>query len=86
MTKRLVLIDGMSVFYRGYFSGGMGSRIDLDNDSRTDVTFSSPCVFILQLHHGKVTAVETDSDVTMTMTDGDGISTLKAFTPLSLPR
>ena len=70
-------------------AGGMGSRIDLDNDGKTDVSFSSPCVFILQLHHGKVTAVETDSDVTMTQTETEteteGIA-IKAFTPLSLSR
>jgi hypothetical protein len=45
-------------------AGGVGKTADLDGDGRSDVGFSTPCGFILQLENERVTAVETDQDVT----------------------
>lgn len=62
-------------------AGGEGRGIDLDGDGRDEVTFDRDCAFVLQLHQGRITAVECDRPVTMTF--GGKRHALQAFTPLS---
>jgi hypothetical protein len=45
-------------------AGGVGRSADLDGDGQSDIAFSAPCGFLLQLEDGRVVAVETDRDVT----------------------
>ena len=48
-------------------AGGVGDRVDLNGDGRDDVRFSAPCGFMLQLKNGRVTAVEADRAVAVTI-------------------
>lgn len=61
-------------------AGGLGRGADLDGDGGDDVVFDRECAFILQLDRGRVTAVETDRPVVMTL--GGRRFDLRAFTPL----
>jgi hypothetical protein len=45
-------------------AGGFGSGIDLNGDGISRVEFAKPCAFLLQLNGPRVTAAETDRDVT----------------------
>jgi hypothetical protein len=63
-------------------AGGEGASIDCDGDGQPDAIFDPPCGFILQLDHGKITAVEADRE-TSARVGGKEIR-LKAFTPVSL--
>jgi hypothetical protein len=53
-----------SVYVGRASAGGVGAEVDLDGDGKPDARFSRECGFLLQLEHGKVTAVETDRAVT----------------------
>lgn len=64
-------------------AGGVGSSIDLDNDGKLDATFPSDCGFILQLDHGRVTAIEADRDITAVV-QGRTLP-LRAFEPQRVP-
>jgi len=69
--------------YRGRTSaGGEGDRIDLDGDGKPDVIFEDACRFVLQLHEGKVIAVETDRKTVVTIA-GKQVP-LEAYTPVSV--
>ena len=48
-------------------AGGEGAAIDLDDDGKPEATFDPPCRFVLQLHDGKVSAVESDRKVQATI-------------------
>lgn len=48
-------------------AGGYGKSLDLDEDGKSELSFSKPCGFIAQLKNGKIVAVETDAEVTMTL-------------------
>jgi hypothetical protein len=63
-------------------AGGVGDRVDLNGDGRADVRFSAPCGFILQLDGGRVTAVEADRAVSVTM--GSRRLQLAAYKPVLL--
>ncbi len=63
-------------------AGGEGDSIDLNGDSKAEVSFSAPCGFILRLEHGKVTAAEADREVTMQF-QGKRLK-LAAHTPLTI--
>jgi hypothetical protein len=62
-------------------AGGFASGLDLDADGTADAVFSSPCHVVLQLHEGRVTAVEVDRAVTATV-QGRRLD-LAAHTPVS---
>ncbi|HJT19009.1 MAG TPA: hypothetical protein VJ746_00975 [Nitrospira sp.] len=63
-------------------AGGVGDRIDLDEDGSPEAVFSSPCGFILQLQNGVITRAETDQDVTATIAGAR--YELSAYTPLKV--
>jgi hypothetical protein len=63
-------------------AGGVGTGIDLNGDGVNDVTFSASCGFVLQLANGRVTAVETDSNVSAVV-QGTSINLL-AYTPAQI--
>jgi hypothetical protein len=63
-------------------AGGVGAGIDLNGDGTNDVTFGASCGFILQLANGRVTAVETDANVSAVV-QGTSINLL-AFTPAQI--
>ena len=63
-------------------AGGVGDGIDLNNDGRKSVVFDRPCAFILKLHRGRITALETDRRVTATL--GARKLDLLPFTPVTI--
>jgi len=63
-------------------AGGVGDHVDLNGDGRADVRFIKTCGFILQLDGGRVTAVEADRNVSVTI--GRRRLQLTAYTPVSL--
>lgn len=63
-------------------AGGEASSIDIDNDSVTDVTFSTKCGFVMQLENEKISNIEADRDVTA-IVYGQTIQ-LKAYTPADI--
>ncbi len=63
-------------------AGGHGAAIDITGDGKADVTFRTPCGFLLQLRDGRVTALEADRDVRANL-QGRRL-TLAAYTPVAL--
>ena len=52
-----------NVYVGRTFAGGQSSSVDIDGDGRPDLQFDHECGFVLQLHNGNVTAMETDRPV-----------------------
>jgi hypothetical protein len=52
-------------------AGGYGDRIDLNGDDIPEVMLSQPCGFMVQHAQCRITAIETDSDVSAEI---DGIT------------
>jgi hypothetical protein len=48
-------------------AGGVGNSVDINGDGAPDATFSASCGFVLQLQNGVPTKVETDLNVTATI-------------------
>lgn len=63
-------------------AGGEGKEIDLNGDGLADVTFDSPCQFVLKLDNGKITAAEADRNVVMS--HKRIMYKLEAFVPLQI--
>ena len=62
--------------------GGYGDRLDIGGNGNPDVLFDQKCNFIVQIKNQEVTAIETDRQVTVTVS---GVSTtLPAYYPLKL--
>jgi hypothetical protein len=60
-------------------AGGVGTELDLQGKGKSDVTFSEPCGFILQLAQGRIVAVEADRAVRATI-EGETVQ-LEAHQP-----
>ena len=60
-------------------AGGYGRSLDLDEDGNDELFFNKPCGFIAQLRGQKITALESDTDITLILY-GKSI-VLKAFQP-----
>lgn len=60
-------------------AGGVGTSIDINNDSIADVTFNTTTGFLMQLQTGKIIKIETDRDVTAKI-QGQTFN-LQAYTP-----
>jgi len=56
-----------SLYIGRHSAGGYGSSLDLDADGRAELLFDKPCGFISQLQGGNISAVETDTDVEMSL-------------------
>jgi len=65
-------------------AGGEAKELDLDGNGTPDVAFDQSCKFVLQLDHGRVTAVEADKAVNVTVGTNAPIA-LKAFNPVRIP-
>lgn len=63
-------------------AGGYGNSLDVDQDGQPELTLSEPCGFVTQLVNGKVSKIETDSDVIMVL-NGRSIA-LKAYKPFDI--
>ncbi len=48
-------------------AGGWGDGLDLDGDGKPELRFGAPCHFVAQVAKGRVTAVEADQDVSLTV-------------------
>ena len=53
-----------NVYVGRTFAGGRAASVDLDGDSRADLTFDRVCGFVVRMRDGAVTAIETDRPVT----------------------
>ena len=65
-----------------YAAGGRGTSLSLRAGGPPDIELASPCGFVAQHTDGKITAIETDADVSGQV-QGQSI-TLKAYTPVNL--
>ncbi|MEO3407290.1 T9SS type A sorting domain-containing protein [Mucilaginibacter sp. CAU 1740] len=63
-------------------AGGVATSLDTNNDGTADIVFNTSTGFIMQLAAGKITKVETDTDVTGVI--GGQTYSFKAYTPLSI--
>ena len=63
-------------------ASGFDDGVDLNGDGTRDVTFSKKCSFVIQLHNGRVTAVESDRAVSAVV-QGKSIA-LTAYKPVSI--
>jgi hypothetical protein len=61
-------------------AGGEGASVSIQDAGKPDVTFSEPCRFLLQLHHGRVIAAEADRRVHADL-QGKQVD-LTAYTPV----
>ena len=61
-------------------AGGYGDRIDLNGDDIPEVVLSQPCGFMVQHDKGRITAIETDSDVNAEINGAP--YTLTAYAPV----
>jgi|GEM_PF-2280122 len=66
-----------SLYIGRYAAGGIGKTLHLNDSDTPDVEFDAPCAFIVQHAEGKITAIETDTDV-MAQVQGTSLS-LSAF-------
>lgn len=80
-TSKLGILSG-SLYVGRTSAGGFGAAIDLDADEQADIRFDKPCAFVIQLHDGKPTAIETDRPTTAT--HGEKSIALEAYKPVSL--
>src|SRR5690606_28642067 len=63
-------------------AGGFGDSLDINQDGKPEITLDSPCGFIVQLTDGKITKVETDTAVTVSL-NGERVH-LNAYEPMNL--
>jgi hypothetical protein len=63
-------------------AGGVATSLDINNDGTADVVFNASTGFVMQLAAGKITKVETDTDVTGVI--GGQTYSFEAYTPLSI--
>jgi hypothetical protein len=63
-------------------AGGEGQSIDCDGDGKIDARFDTRCQFVLQLHQGKIQAVEADRKTAVRI--GDKLIQLKAYVPVNV--
>jgi hypothetical protein len=71
-----------SVYIGRTSAGGEAQSIDIDHDGKPDAAFDTMCKFVLQLHDGKITAVEADRAATVQIA-GRAFE-LKPFVPLPI--
>jgi hypothetical protein len=62
--------------------GGSGKTLDLNQDGKPDLVFDEVCNFVVRHHEGTPTAVESDRDVRVSISDNT--YSLQAFVPLFL--
>jgi hypothetical protein len=63
-------------------AGGFGNALDMNEDGTPELTFNVPCGFIIQHVNGKISAVETDTEVTLSL-HGNPVH-LNAYEPLEI--
>jgi hypothetical protein len=80
-TSVLGRVDGNS--YVGSTSaGGEAQALDIDGDGVPDVQFDQLCKFVVQLHNGRVTALEADRAVNATLATSPTPIALAPFLPV----
>jgi hypothetical protein len=52
-----------SLYVGRWSAGGEGTSLDCNRDGEPDLALDAPCRFVVQLHDGKITALETDRAV-----------------------
>ncbi len=71
-----------SIYVGRFSAGGHGDSLCLKQGNRPEIVFNQACGFMAQHADGKITAIESDTNVDATV-QGNAY-TLKAFTPLVL--
>ncbi|MBM1105461.1 hypothetical protein JQC67_04830 [Aurantibacter crassamenti] len=80
-TSILGSVEG-TIYIGEKMAGGYGNALDLNKDGTPEITFDAACRFIVQLTNGKITKVETDKAVNISLKGKKYYS--KAFEPLEI--
>jgi hypothetical protein len=75
-------VDG-NLYVGATSAGGEGTTLDLDGNGSADVSFSQSCKFVVQLASGRITAVEADRAVNVTIGAAAPVA-LRPYVPLRL--
>ncbi len=57
-------------------AGGMAKELDIDADGRSELFFAEECSFVAQISKGRITAIEADRSVDVTLTESGVASQL----------